>query len=167
MQSLCQECYNSFKEQAAYMYLYTTLQVAAASIGQLPDANSRLHDSSLADELVTDKKENEDVGMLISNVEIVRRCWICTSRQNYILHVSFNAPVKKKMESTALQYVQNNLFVDPHSKWPEIVEVKSITAEKECKQYGIPEQVVSENSPQFILEILFVSKYLSTNGLAE
>ena len=48
----------------------TTLQVAAVSIGQLPDANSRLHDSSFADEPdnpVTDNKENEDVGVLISN----------------------------------------------------------------------------------------------------
>ena len=96
VQSLCQECYNSFKEQATSCTC-TTLQVAAVSIGQLPDANSRLYDSSFADELVTDNKENEDVGVLITTY-IVGIRWIRISRQNFIIHpfdVSFNAPLKK------------------------------------------------------------------------
>ena len=48
------------------------------------------------------------------------------------------------------------VLVDAHSKRPEVVEMKSTTAEKTIDvmrtlfgSYGIPEQVVSDNGPQF------------------
>ena len=44
------------------------------------------------------------------------------------------------------------LVIDAHSKWPKIIEMKSITATKTinevrklCASYGLPEQIVCEN----------------------
>ena len=51
------------------------------------------------------------------------------------------------------------LVVDAHSKWPEGQEMKTITAAKTIEvlrqlfaAYGLPEQVVSDNGPQFTVE---------------
>ena len=48
------------------------------------------------------------------------------------------------------------LVVDAHSKWPEVVEVKSTIAEKTIEvlrqlfaSYGLPEQAVLDDRPQF------------------
>ena len=48
------------------------------------------------------------------------------------------------------------MVVDAHSKWPQVVEVKSTIAEKTIEvlrqlfaSYGLPEQAVSGNDPQF------------------
>ena len=79
------------------------------------------------------------------------------------------------------------VLVDAHSKWPEVVEMKSTTSEKTIEvmrtlfgSYGIPEQVVSDNGPQFtsdeftefmrrnrIKHIRSTPYHPSTNGLAE
>ena len=79
------------------------------------------------------------------------------------------------------------VLVDAHFKWPEVVEMKSTTAEKTIEvmrtlfgSYGIPEQVVSDNRPQFtsdefaqfmrqncVKHIRSTPYHPSTNGLAE
>ncbi len=48
------------------------------------------------------------------------------------------------------------LAVDAHSKWPEIYEMTVTTANKTIEvlrhlfaRYGLPEQLVSDNGPQF------------------
>ena len=48
------------------------------------------------------------------------------------------------------------LVTDAHSKWQEIIEMKNTTASqtidemrKLCALYGLPEQIVSDNGPQF------------------
>ena len=48
------------------------------------------------------------------------------------------------------------LLIDSHSKWPEVFEVPKITAIKTIEilrqvfaAYGLPEQLVSDNGPQF------------------
>ena len=41
---------------------------------------------------------------------------------------------------------------DAHSKWPEVVEMKTTSAMKTIEvmqTHGLPEQVVSDNGPQF------------------
>ena len=79
------------------------------------------------------------------------------------------------------------VLVDAHSKWPEVVEMKSTTSEKTIEvmrtlfgSYGIPEQVVSDNGTQFTSDeftefmrrnrfkhIRSTAYHPSTNGLAE
>ena len=49
------------------------------------------------------------------------------------------------------------MVIDSHSKWPEVVEMMSTTSTatiQELRQmfatYGIAEQLISDNGPQFI-----------------
>ena len=51
------------------------------------------------------------------------------------------------------------LVSEVHSKWPQIVEMKNTTANKTIEElrklfasYGLPEQIVSDNGPQFVSE---------------
>jgi len=51
------------------------------------------------------------------------------------------------------------LVTDAHSKWPEVIEMKNTTAcqtidemKKLCAPYGLPEQIVSDNGLQFVLD---------------
>ena len=62
------------------------------------------------------------------------------------------------------------LVMDTHSKWPEIVEMSSTTATKTVKElrrmfaaYGLPEQLVTNNGPQFTAEEFAV--FLKRNGI--
>ncbi len=77
--------------------------------------------------------------------------------------------------------------VDAYSKWPEVFLMKSTTVSKTIEHlrqmfamYGLPEQVVSDNGPQFTSEefaeflkqngvkhITSAPYHPSTNGLAE
>lgn len=48
------------------------------------------------------------------------------------------------------------IVVDAHSKWLEVIPMKSTTTEKTLEvlhnlfaAYGLPEQLVSDNGPQF------------------
>ena len=79
------------------------------------------------------------------------------------------------------------IAVDVFSKWPEIVEMTSTTAGQTVKvlrdifaRYGLPEQLVSDNSPQFVssdfadfckskaIKHVWVAPYHpASNGLAE
>ena len=63
------------------------------------------------------------------------------------LHVNFAGPLEGKM------YL---LMVDAHSKWAEILQMMDTTAEETgsrlrtlLAQMGLPEQLVSDNGPQF------------------
>ena len=49
------------------------------------------------------------------------------------------------------------IIVDTHSKWLEVVKMASTTTEKTLDvlrnmfaRYGLPEQIVSDNGPQFV-----------------
>ena len=79
------------------------------------------------------------------------------------------------------------IAVDAFSKWTEIIEMTSTTAANTIKvlwdmfaRYGLPEQLVSDNGPQFVSSEFFefcksnrikyyrVAPYhLASNGLAE
>ena len=104
--------------------------------------------------------------------------WIWPSRPWQRLHIDFAGPFKGRMFF---------ILVDAHSKWPEVVEMKTATTEKTIEvmrtlfaSYGIPDQVVSDNGTQFTSEeftefmrrnrikhIRSMPYHPSTNGLAE
>ena len=94
------------------------------------------------------------------------------------IHIDFAGPFQGKMFF---------IMVDAHSKWPEVIIMSSTTSEKTIEalssfftRYGLPEQIVSDNGPQFtsvefnnfmkqhgIKHIKSAPYHLSTNGLAE
>ena len=62
------------------------------------------------------------------------------------------------------------IVIDAHSKWPEVVEIATTTAQRTIIElrkifaaYGLPEQLVSDNSPQFV-SAEFAS-FLQMNGI--
>ena len=62
------------------------------------------------------------------------------------------------------------IVVDAHSKWPEVIEMKTTTASatiRELRQlfssYGLPEQLVSDNGPQFTSTEF--EAFLKSNGI--
>ena len=74
------------------------------------------------------------------------------------------------------------LVVDAHSKWTEVIPVSTINTSKTIEvlrdifaRFGIPEQIVSDNDPQFaskefqafIRHITSALYHPATNGLAE
>ena len=104
--------------------------------------------------------------------------WIWPARPWQRIHIDFAGPFKGRMFF---------ILVDAHSKWPEVVEMKKTTSVMTIEvlrtlfaSYGIPEQVVSDNGPQFTAEefvdfmkgnrikhIRSAPYHPSTNGLAE
>ena len=69
---------------------------------------------------------------------------------------------------------KKNVFIiivdDTHSKWLEIIELKSTTANKTIEKlhklfasYGLLEQMVTDNGPQFISEELVI--FVKANGV--
>ena len=94
------------------------------------------------------------------------------------VHIDFAGPFLGKMFLIA---------VDAHSKWPEVVTMSSTTSQLTIdvlrslfSRYGLPEQLVSDNGPQFTSEefaqftkmngikhILCAPYHPSSNGLAE
>ena len=73
--------------------------------------------------------------------------WEYPSRPWKRIHVDFAGPFLKHMFM---------IVVDAHSKWPEVVPMNSTTTEKTIEvlrdmfsRYGLPEQLVSDNGPQF------------------
>ena len=94
------------------------------------------------------------------------------------VHIDFAGPFLGKMFLIA---------VDAHSKWPEVVMMSSTTSQLTIdvlrslfSRYGLPEQLVSDNGPQFTSEefaqftkmngikhILCAPYHPSSNGLAE
>jgi len=62
------------------------------------------------------------------------------------------------------------IVVDAHSKWPEVIEMKSTTAtatikelRRLCATFGLPERLVSDNGPQFTSGGF--SAFMNANGI--
>ncbi|XP_017575179.2 uncharacterized protein K02A2.6-like [Pygocentrus nattereri] len=77
------------------------------------------------------------------------------------VHIDFAGPFEEKMLLVAM---------DAYSKWPEVFIMKSTTTEKTIEKlgemfsrFGFPEQLVSDNGPQFISQEF--EKFLKVNGV--
>ncbi|XP_063814156.1 uncharacterized protein K02A2.6-like [Pseudophryne corroboree] len=77
------------------------------------------------------------------------------------VHIDFAGPF---MDCTFL------IAVDAHSKWPEVIKMKSTTSEKTIAvlrtifaRNGLPEQVCSDNGPQFVS--MEFKKFMQDNGI--
>jgi len=87
--------------------------------------------------------------------------WLWPTKPWQRLHVDFAGPFQGRT------YL---MVTDTHSKWPEIIEMRSTTANrtveelwKLCASYGLPEQIVSGNGPQFISEEF--ATFTKANGI--
>ena len=87
--------------------------------------------------------------------------WLWPTKPLSRIHVDFAGPINGK------SYL---LVVYTHSKWPEIVEITSTTAQQTiaelCKIFAahdLPQQLVSNNGPQFISDEF--STFMKTNGV--
>ena len=87
--------------------------------------------------------------------------WLWPSRPWQRLHLDFAGPFQGRT------YL---LVTDAHSKWPEIVEMRSTTADRTIEElrkmfssYGLPEQIVSDNGPQFVAEEF--ASFVKANGI--
>ena len=80
--------------------------------------------------------------------------WICPTKPQSRIHVDFTGPFQGKY------YL---LGVDAHSKWLEIHEMQDNTTSHAIDVlrhlfscYGLPEQLVSDNGPQFSTFVVFM-----------
>ena len=87
--------------------------------------------------------------------------WIWPSKPWQRVHLDFAGPFYGKMFF---------ISVDAHSKWPEVIEMKKTTAEKTItilrrlfSTHGLPEQIVTDNGPQFTSDEFAV--FLKANGI--
>ena len=77
------------------------------------------------------------------------------------VHVDFVVPVLGRMFL---------VLIDAHSKWPEVIEMKSVTADKTIQElqnifarYVLPKQVVTDNGSQFTAAEF--SLFMERNGI--
>jgi len=87
--------------------------------------------------------------------------WVWPTQPMQRVHVDFAGPFQGAMFL---------VMVDAFSKWPEVCVLHSTTAEKTIEamrpffaRYGLPEQVVSDNGPQFVSEEFAV--FMKMNGV--
>ena len=87
--------------------------------------------------------------------------WVWPSRSWQRVHVDFAGPFLGKMYF---------LIVDAHSKWGEVFPMTQTTTTKTLEvlrqvfaSYGLPEQVVSDNGPQFVSEEF--RQFMQGNGI--
>ena len=87
--------------------------------------------------------------------------WLWPSRPWQRLHLDFAGPFQGRT------YL---LVTDAHSKWPEIVKMRSTTADRTIEElrkmfssYRLPEQIVSDNGPQFVAEEF--ASFVKANGI--
>ena len=76
--------------------------------------------------------------------------WVWPTNPWKRIHIDFAGPFLTKMFL---------IVVDAHSKWPEVIQMSSTTTSKIIEalgnlfaRCGLPEQVVSDNGPQFTSE---------------
>ena len=76
--------------------------------------------------------------------------WVWPTKQWQKIHMDFAGP------SLGKSFL---IVVDAHSKWPDVFEMTSTTSAKTIAAlrhlfaaYGLPEQVVTDNGPQFTLD---------------
>ena len=78
------------------------------------------------------------------------------------------------MEDSAYRFWHLNrmflLAVDAHSKWPKVIEMSSTTSTKTINElrclfinYGLPEQLVTDNEPQFVSQEF--SSFMKLNSI--
>lgn len=101
--------------------------------------------------------------------------WVWPTRPWQRIHMDFAGPFKQKLYF---------IIVDAHSKWPEMTTTSSEKTIEVLRRlfsrYGLPEQLVSDNGPQFtsdeftrftrsngIKHIRTTPYHPSSNGLAE
>ena len=87
--------------------------------------------------------------------------WLWPDRPWKRVHLDFAGPFKGSMFLVA---------IDAHSKWPEVVQMASTTSQKTIgalkamfAAYGLPEQIVTDNGPQFVAEEFAV--FMRSNGI--
>ena len=86
--------------------------------------------------------------------------WEWPARPWQRIHIDFAGPFLSSMWL---------IVVDAHSKWPEVMRMSSTTTEKTIEHlrtlfahHGVPEQLVSDNGPQFTSDEF--SHFLQSNG---
>ena len=86
--------------------------------------------------------------------------WIWPTSPWKRIHIDFAGPFQDKMFL---------IVVDAHSKWPEVVQMSTTTTSKTVEvlqvlfaKYGLPEQLVSDNGPQFTSEDF--AYFMKANG---
>ena len=79
------------------------------------------------------------------------------------VHVDYTGPVMGKMLL---------VITDAHSKWPEVHIMSTTTASSTIEvlrelfaRYGLPEQLVSDNGPQFVSDDF--KSFLTSNGIKQ
>ena len=115
---------------------------------------------------------NEDIVSLCRNCDCCQKIsnmptsaplhpWLWPKKSWQRIHVDFAGPFKGKMYF---------VVVDAHSKWPEVTIMNSTTTSATIdvlrnlfSHYGICEQLVSDNGPQFVSEEF--KAYLKSNGV--
>ena len=87
--------------------------------------------------------------------------WLWPTKPWSRIHIDFAGPLFGKIYF---------VVIDAHSKWPEVFTMSSTTSSQTIDVlrhlfacYGIPDQIVSDNSPQFTSEEF--SSFLKSNGI--
>ena len=87
--------------------------------------------------------------------------WVWPAKPWQRIHIDFAGPF---MGRTFL------IVIDAHSKWPEVVEMTTTTAQRTITElrkifaaYGLPEQLVSDNGPQFVSDDF--ASFMKMNGI--
>ena len=87
--------------------------------------------------------------------------WVWLAKPWQRIHVDFAGPVEKRMFM---------VVVDSHSKWPEVIEMTSTASELTiealqgmCEVHGLPDQVFSDNGPQFVSKEF--QQFMKENGI--
>ena len=87
--------------------------------------------------------------------------WMWPAKPWQRIHIDFAGPFLGK---------NFLVVVDAHSKWAEVIEMSSTTSSKTIVElrklfsaYGLPEQIVSDNGPQFVAEEF--TTFLKLNGI--
>ena len=114
-------------------------------------------------------RDIEDIAKQCSGCQEIQRApplaplhpWEFPSRPWKRIHVDFAGPFQDSMFL---------IVVDAHSKWPEVVAMKKTTTDRTINvlrdmfaRWGIPEQLVSDNGPQFTSAEF--EKFMKDNGV--
>ena len=167
-----------------YKSSYTTREAVLAELHK--DHPGILRMKSIARSYVWWEGADKEIESLVKTCQSVKNAlpkaplhpWLWPTKPWQWLHMDFAGPFQGRT------YL---LVTDAHSKWLEIVEMTSTTASRTVEElrklfssYGLPEQLVTDNGPQFVSDefarfirlndikhIKSVPYHPSTNGVAE